>query len=126
MLEPALHHLALLVEDLAAAERFYGDLLGLPVERRWPGENGDRSVWLRLGEGLLMLERATPGAARRGEGGGGWHLLALKIRAEEREAWRQRLQAAGVPVEAASEYTLYIRDPEGNRVGLSHWPQGAS
>src|SRR5688572_20727804 len=66
MLPPpaAVHHLALLVDDLPAAERFYRDVLGLPVLRRWPdADGGERSVWLDLGGGaFLALERATPGS----------------------------------------------------------------
>lgn len=27
-----------------------------------------------------------------------------------------------VPIEGRTDYTLYLRDPEGNRIGLSHWP----
>ncbi|MGC4063236.1 MAG: hypothetical protein QM784_01010 [Polyangiaceae bacterium] len=32
------------------------------------------------------------------------------------------MTAAGHPVIHESDYTLYLRDPEGHRVGLSHWP----
>ncbi|HWE22965.1 MAG TPA: VOC family protein, partial [Myxococcales bacterium] len=43
------HHLAIQVKDLPGAVRFYGDVLGLKVVRRWPaegGRGGERSVWL--------------------------------------------------------------------------------
>lgn len=121
------HHLALLVEDLPRAEAFYAGLLGLPVLRRWPAEDarGDRSVWLDAGGLVLMLERADPAAARRAEGAGGWHLFALAIAPVDRAAVRGRLEAGGHPVEAETGFTLYVRDPEGNRVGLSHWPEPA-
>jgi glyoxylase I family protein len=117
--------------DLAACERFYRDVLGLPVLRRWPGEAGDdRSVWLALGEGaFLALERAsrpgaTPAAPFRDERPG-LHLVALRIGAAERPGWERRLEAAGVPVVERSRWTLYLRDPEGNRIGLSHHPEDA-
>ena len=32
------------------------------------------------------------------------------------------LARAGVAVEAATEFTLYVRDPDGRRVGLSSYP----
>jgi glyoxylase I family protein len=122
------HHLALLVEDLPGAEAFYAGLLGLPVLRRWQGDGGagDRSVWLDAGGLILMLERADAHAARGDDGAGGWHLFALTLDPAEREAVRARLAAAGHPVEAETEFTLYVRDPEGNRVGLSHWPTAAT
>jgi len=126
---PALHHLAIQCADLAACERFYVEVLGLPVLRRWPAEGGgDRSVWLSLGGGaFLALERAArsprPAAWRSPEAG--LHLVALRIEAAERAAWEARLAAAGVPVIDRSAFTLYLRDPEGNRIGLSHHPEEA-
>jgi catechol 2,3-dioxygenase-like lactoylglutathione lyase family enzyme len=126
---PALHHLAIQCVDLAACQRFYVELLGLPVVRRWPAEGGgDRSVWLGLGgEAFLALERcdepARPSPWRAP--GAGLHLVALRIGAGERRAWEARLAAAGVPVAHRTRWTLYVRDPEGNRVGLSHHPEEA-
>jgi catechol 2,3-dioxygenase-like lactoylglutathione lyase family enzyme len=126
---PALHHLALQCADLAACERFYVEVLGLPVVRRWPAEGGgDRSVWLGLGgDAFLALERA--GAPPRGapwqDPAAGLHLVALRIAAGERAAWEARLAAAGVPVVHRTGWTLYLRDPEGNRIGLSHHPEDA-
>jgi glyoxylase I family protein len=123
------HHLAIQVRDLAATERFYREVLGLAIIKRWPARDGaaERSVWLDVGDGaFLALERVAGGAtavkdAARAERPG-LHLVALRIERAARGAWAQRLAAAGVAVEARTAYTLYVRDPEGNRVGLSHWP----
>lgn len=124
-----LHHLAVRCADLAACERFYLEVLGLKVSRRWPADGGgDRSVWLDLGGGaLLMLERAAgaPAEAPFQEAAAGLHLAALRIEPSERPAWEARLAAAGVPVVHRTPFTLYLRDPEGNRLGLSHWPEAA-
>lgn len=125
-----LHHLAVQCADLEACERFYREVLGLRVLRRWPAEDGrgDRSVWLATGDGpgapFLALERAaTPAAARAWrDGSAGLHLAALRIAARDRGHWEARLAAAGVEVVHRSQWTLYFRDPEGNRVGLSHHP----
>lgn len=124
----AVHHVAIQVHDLAAAEAFYRDVLGLPVERRWPTADGtgERSLWLALGEGtFLALERVdgapnADGAWR--SAAPGLHLLALRIPSAARATWEARLTAAGVAIAHRTPYTLYVRDPEGNRVGLSHWP----
>lgn len=129
-----LHHLAIQCADLERCERFYRDVLGLRLLRRWPREDGgpgDRSVWLAAGEGegapFVALERAErppePRAWR--DGAAGLHLVAFRIPAGERRRWEERLAAAGVEVLHRSAWTLYVRDPEGNRVGLSHHPDDA-
>lgn len=120
-----LHHLAVCVRDLARAERFYVEVLGLPVVRRWEDAEGrPRSCWLSLGGGAFLAVELV-----RGEGPGraddapGWHCLALSIDEADRTAARARLEAAGHTVERESAYTLYVRDPDGNLVGLSHYPE---
>jgi catechol 2,3-dioxygenase-like lactoylglutathione lyase family enzyme len=123
------HHLAIQVRDLAVTERFYREVLGLAVIKRWPAHDGkaERSVWLDVGDGaFLALERVADGAPVAEDAARpGLHLVALRIEHAAREAWVRRLEAAGVAVEARTAFTLYVRDPEGNRVGLSHWPQSA-
>ncbi|HEV3032473.1 MAG TPA: VOC family protein [Polyangia bacterium] len=126
------HHLAIQVRDLPDAERFYRDVLGLTVLRRWPardGGPGERSVWLDVGDrGFLALEAVGGGLTASEEDRAahpGLHLFALRIERTTRASWEQRLAAAGVPVEARTPFSIYVRDPEGNRVGLSHWPDEA-
>lgn len=120
------HHLAIQVVDLSAVERFYVDVLGLSVERRWPAADGqgERSVWVATGEGgFLALERVAGPVPPDDPQRAGPFLVALGIRRADRAAWIERLARAGVAVERTSAYTVYVRDPEGNRVGLSHWPE---
>ncbi|HLK92546.1 MAG TPA: lactoylglutathione lyase, partial [Polyangia bacterium] len=76
---------------------------------------------------FLALERAP------GQGGGaapprtdGYLMIALVIAREARAGWVARLAAAGVAIVQQTDYTLYVADPEGNRVGLSHWPEPAA
>jgi hypothetical protein len=52
--------------------------------------------------------------------------VALRIGAAERGGWEARLAAAGVPVIHRTRWTLYLQDPEGNRLGLSHHPDDAA
>ena len=121
------NHLAVVVRDLARAERFYRRLFGLAVVKRWRDEHGrPRSVWLALDARIfLALERATGPAGRRRAASSGWHCVALTIARRERQAWRQRLTRARVPIERETAYTLFVRDPEGNLIGLSHYPRAA-
>ena len=93
------------------------------------GQVGERALWLTLGPteaegGFLALEACVgaPVAADFRDPTPGLFLLSLRIDAKSRVAWEERLRAADVPVVHRSDFTLYLRDPEGNRVGLSHWP----
>jgi glyoxylase I family protein len=126
------HHLAIQVRDLGVVERFYVETLGLAVLRRWPSRDGagERSVWLDAGDGaFLALERVTDGPTTHEDPARatrpGLHLIAIAIARTARDAWLARLADTGVAVEARTAFTLYVRDPEGNRVGLSHWPDEA-
>ncbi|HET6150074.1 MAG TPA: VOC family protein [Polyangia bacterium] len=121
-----LHHLAIRVRDLAAAEQFYCGVLGLPVLQRWPADDGvaERSIWVDTGDGsFLALERIVADGDQAADGvADGFHLIALRIGVEERGGWKERLARAGVAVYHQTRFTIYLRDPEGNRVGLSHHP----
>jgi len=126
----AFHHVAIQCVDLERSERFYREVLGLSVLRRWPlpGGGGDRSVWLSVGGsegGFLALERAGSAATPRlwRDGTPGLHLVALAIDPGERPAFERRLAAFGVEVVHRTRWTIYFRDPEGNRVGLTHYPR---
>lgn len=113
-----IHHVALRVSDLERARRFYADLLGLPVEREQrDGEQLLRSIWLRAGAARVMLERRLAGI---GDEAGSGHLVAFAV--SDLEAWELRLAEAGVPIDARTAHTLYVRDPDGHRVGLSAFP----
>jgi catechol-2,3-dioxygenase len=116
-----LHHLALAAEDVELVAAFYRDELGLPEVARHHETGGRlRSVWLDLGGAVLMVERGEAG--RREPTGHGLFLLALTLPAGGKDAAERALAAAGIPVEARTDHTLYFRDPEGNRVGLSAYP----
>jgi catechol 2,3-dioxygenase-like lactoylglutathione lyase family enzyme len=105
-----IHHLALRVRDLEASRSFYAGLLGLQELKR----DGSRSLWLRAGDAVLMLERSLRG---KGPGEGSGHVLALA--AGDLERWEERLTAAGIPIDDRTPHTLFVRDPDGHRVALS-------
>lgn len=120
----AVHHLAVKVSDLDRAEHFYREILRLPLIRRWDDAQGrPRSIWLSLGaEAFLAVERGEGGLSCRQDAAPGWHCIALRITAGEREEWKRRFEDAGVPLDHQTAYTLYFRDPDGNVVALSHHP----
>jgi len=118
------HHLAVVVRDLDASERFYCGVLGLPIIQRWQTPEGlPRSIWVSLGDtSFLAIERASAEAPKRADEAPGLHCLAFAIHRSERESYRARLTAAGHPIERETRFTLYTRDPDGALIGLSHHP----
>lgn len=111
---PRLHHLALRVSDCERALAFYSGLLGLNEVRRTEEGGALRAVWLAAGDVVIMLEKSLRGA---GPASGSGHVLAFE--AQGLGSWEGRLAAAGVPIDDRTAETLFIRDPDGHRVGLS-------
>jgi glyoxylase I family protein len=110
-----IHHIALRVADVERSRAFYSGLLGLRELRRFEEEpEGLRSVWLAAGPAVVMLEKRLKGA---GSDAGSGHVLALAV--DSLREWEERLRAAGIAVDDRTAYTLYLRDPDGHRVGLS-------
>lgn len=110
--------------DLARAERFYREVLGLEVVSRSEG----RGVVFRCGHGVLLVfnpdrtrihDRKLPTHGAVGEG----H-VAFAVPASELADWRVHLQARGVPIEVEGDWdeggrSIYFRDPAGNSVELA-------
>ena len=109
-----IHHVALRVTDPERALRFYGGVLGLGEVRRFDVDGRVRSIWVAVGDAVLMLEREIKAAGAH-EGSG--HVLVLAV--ADLATWEQRLTAAGVAIADRTASTLYVVDPDGHRVGLS-------
>jgi catechol 2,3-dioxygenase-like lactoylglutathione lyase family enzyme len=111
-----IHHIAMRSPSPARLETFYARVLGLDVVQR----DGARSVWLRAGDTLVMIEQADEREPPIPNGS--MELVAFGIRVADVDRYRAALADAKVRVEAETAYTLYVRDPDGRRVGLSHYP----
>lgn len=118
-----IYETSLYTDDLAAAERFYRDVLGLPVVFR-----SELLVSLRCGGSVLLVfdragsVRGDRGAPSHGASGPGH--IAFATPAEDLGAWRARLLRHGVPIESEVRWprgglSLYFRDPAGNSVELA-------
>src|SRR5438552_3859171 len=114
----------LYVDDLARAERFYQDVLGLAGESRQEG----RHVFFHCGQRMLLL--FNPLASREstdhfpGHGAFGPGHVAFGIREAELPAWIERLEQCDVTIEKTIDWpgggrSLYFRDPAGNSVELA-------
>lgn len=120
----ALHHLALGARDVERVAEFYRQVFGLPeLARHHTGSGALRSIWLACGETLLMVEH-TEQPARPVQGvGAGPFLLAFSVMPGERAELERELERRGAPVEQRTDHSSYARDPEGNRVAISHYPR---
>lgn len=91
-------------------------MLGLSVVRR----DGGRSVWLDAGGSVVMLERREAGEPAIDPAS--MELVCFAIAPHEHAGFAARLAAAGIAVEGRTAYTVYFRDPDGRRVGVSSYP----
>lgn len=109
--------------DLVAIKDFYGRVLGLEPFAVAEG----RHVFYRYGSQMLLI--FNPNATRIPPAAGGLPVpphgavgeghVCFRATAEDIAAWRERLEALGVPIEADFEWprggrSIYFRDPAGN------------
>ncbi|MBK8216163.1 MAG: VOC family protein [Myxococcales bacterium] len=109
------HHIAFRTRDLPRLLAFYQDLLGFSIMRTSP-----RGEWLAAGQAILMLEHAEPGEPTVPEGC--MEAVIFAIDEADRPALLRKLASHGVSLEGSTPYSLYFRDPDGRRVGVSHYP----
>jgi catechol 2,3-dioxygenase-like lactoylglutathione lyase family enzyme len=108
-----LHHLAFRTSDVASLAAFYRDVFGFDVVR----ESLPASLWLGLGgDAVLMIEARADGESP--PAAGSMELVALRadesVRARIREKALERDCFDG-----ETRSTVYLRDPDGRRVGVS-------
>jgi catechol 2,3-dioxygenase-like lactoylglutathione lyase family enzyme len=110
-------------KDLAAAETFYRDVLGMEPFAKIPG----RHLFYRCGNQVFLIFNpdatkvppapgALPVPPHGAEGAG--H-VCFRASAAEIDAWRQLLEGKGVAIEADFEWpgggrSIYFRDSAGN------------
>ena len=123
---PPLRHLletVLYVDDLDAAARFYGGVLGLAEASRKPGV----FVFYRLERQMLLV--FDPAAAARSvavppHGARGAGHVAFAVADADLESWTRHLVTHGVEIEAELDWpnggrSFYFRDPAGNSLELA-------
>jgi catechol 2,3-dioxygenase-like lactoylglutathione lyase family enzyme len=113
----------LYAKDLAAAETFYRDVLGMEPFAKAAG----RHLFYRCGNQVVLLfnpdatkVHPVPGTLPvPPHGADGEGHVCFRASADQLDAWRRRLEVKGVPVEADFEWpgggrSIYFRDPAGN------------
>ncbi len=120
-----LHHIALGARDVEEVAAYYREVFQLEeVDRHRDDQGRLRSIWLDVGGSILMVERTEEEREEVQGVGAGPFLLAFSVTPTERDALEARMEARGGPIESRSDYSSYGRDPEGNRVAISHYPEG--
>ena len=113
--------LVLEVEDLEAAERFYSQVLELPVVDRWPDRE---AVWVMAGE-RTRIGLWKPQVGLFGSRGGVHVHFAMHIDERDFDAAVERLRSLGHEVEQTefdgAGRSAYVRDPDGHLVELWTW-----
>jgi catechol 2,3-dioxygenase-like lactoylglutathione lyase family enzyme len=115
-----LRHVALFVHDLAAAERFFVDVLGYRVE--WRPEEDD--VYLTRHQDSVALHRARERPAH----GMLDHVGILVAHADDVDAWARWVADQGATILTAPRThrdgarSLYVEGPEGLVVQILHYP----
>jgi catechol 2,3-dioxygenase-like lactoylglutathione lyase family enzyme len=109
----------LYVDDLAAAERFYGDILGLVLVSR----KADRHLFFRCGSTMLLLFDPAASASLPADvpthGARGPGHVAFAVSRDEIDPWTTRLEERGIAIEQQLNWpnggrSIYFRDPAGN------------
>jgi catechol 2,3-dioxygenase-like lactoylglutathione lyase family enzyme len=124
MQAPSILETSLYVDDLARAEQFYRDVLGLA----FVGRHADRHVFFRCGQQMLLL--FNPLTSRNetdqfpGHGALGPGHVAFGVADSELDRWSAWLAERGVPIERTLDWpqggrSLYFRDPAGNLLELT-------
>lgn len=113
----------LYADDLQAAERFYGTVLGLDVIFR----EEDRHVFFRCGTGVVLV--FNPEATRTGDplpphGTEGPGHMAFAVPHADLSDWEQRFDEHGIDIEEEVGWpgggrSVYVRDPAGNSIELA-------
>ena len=121
-----LGEIALRVNDLAAMQHFYEQIIGLPLMTRFPN-----SAFFKIAEGygghtqVLALFDRSQSPSYRGTDAATSTIdhIAFEIPFTDFEREKKRLEKLGFQVETAEHAwvhwrSLYVTDPEGNQVEL--------
>lgn len=114
------HHVAIRALDVAAVARFYAGLFRHARLDEKHDDRGLRAVWLAAGDTMVMIERREPGEPA--PDARSLDAIVFAIEPGERAPLRRRLSRRRVAIEGETAYSLYFRDPEGRRIGASHYP----
>ena len=119
---------ALYVDDLDAAESFYGNLIGL----KKIAEVAGRHIFFRCGDGVLLLFVAkqsalpshNPAMPVPPHGASGPGHACFRAAGDQLDQWRRHLEENDIAIETdflwpTGARSIYFRDPAGNSLEIS-------
>jgi catechol 2,3-dioxygenase-like lactoylglutathione lyase family enzyme len=108
-----LHHVALRTHDVAALAAFYREMFALAVVR----DAQPHSMWLALGgDAVLMIE--LRGDGEPAPSAKSLELVAFAVDSATRDVVSRKARERGC-YDGETHFTVYLRDPEGRRLGIS-------
>jgi catechol 2,3-dioxygenase-like lactoylglutathione lyase family enzyme len=119
---------ALYVDDMARAQRFYEDVIGLrrlfADQRLCAYEVAGRDVLLIFRRGASLETAHLPGGTIPPHDGHGPLHVAFAIAAESLSSWETQLQRHGIAIEGRTDWarggkSIYFRDPDGHLLELA-------
>jgi catechol-2,3-dioxygenase len=121
-----LGEIALRVNNLDAMQKFYAEIIGLPLMTRFPSV-----AFFKIADGygghtqvLALFDRSqSPGYQKANPATSTIDHIAFEIPLADFEGEKKRLERLGLQVETAEHAwvhwrSLYVTDPEGNQVEL--------
>jgi catechol 2,3-dioxygenase-like lactoylglutathione lyase family enzyme len=119
---------ALYTDDMARAQAFYEDVLGLqPIfsdSRLRAYGVASRSVLLIFRRGSATKTVTIPGGTIPGHDGAGPLHVAFAIGKDELDQWEKHLASRGIAIEGMTSWSrggrsIYFRDPDGHLLELA-------
>ena len=112
-------HIAIRTMDLAATEKFYGEVLGLKVDPKRPASVPAPGVWYDFRDTQIHViagPKAYGDADQKTFGGG--NIDHFAVRAVDYDGWRAHLEKHGCEyrqntVASLGQWQLFTRDPNG-------------
>ncbi|PJZ68475.1 glyoxalase [Leptospira perolatii] len=108
-----IHHIAIATKDVSALREYYLSLPGLNWERDQVTELGElRSTWFQSGNSRIMIEKEIECKGP----------YALIFDGSDKSLRKKVELTFGKSFESRTDYTVYFRDPDGNKIGYSSYP----
>lgn len=106
------HHIAIGTPNPSRLADFLLNLPGFSRDREFYWESGElRSIWLKTGELLLMLEAGPKQAPKA---------IVVFCDSSDKTPWTSKLEL--LTRTKSTEFTQYFLDPDGNTWGVTTYP----
>ncbi|BDA80918.1 hypothetical protein LPTSP3_g38480 [Leptospira kobayashii] len=109
-----IHHIAIGTKSVRVLADFYKkipDCMFLK-ENLYPDSDRIRSVWFQISDTILMIEEGEKESPRA---------MVFLYQEKNWQNWKSFLNSTSI--RERTEFTIYFSDPDGNKLGLSSFPE---